>query len=154
MPPLVRGALLDGNLLAIYGPELLAGAGRLPRPGGCRCWRACPAERALLGELFYLLATIRDPAAVKTIAQSLRSPRPEVRANATEALESLTAPQTAALIAPLFEPDQPSSLLLSLARQTWDVSIPTPAAALRVLASQHDAGDAWHRTLAAAASAS
>jgi hypothetical protein len=76
-----------------------------------------------------------------------------VRANATEALESLTAPQTAALVAPLFEPEesQPPGQLVSLARQTWDISIPTPAAALRLLGSQSDAGDPWQRTLAAAA---
>jgi hypothetical protein len=72
-----------------------------------------------------------------------------VRANAAEALESLTAPQTAALIAPLLEPDRPSEPSLSLARQTWDISIPTPAAAIRLLLS--NAGDAWQRTLAAAA---
>jgi CRP-like cAMP-binding protein len=46
--------------------------------------------------------------------------------------------------------------LLSLAGRTWDISIPTPAAALRVLLSREDgtrgdAGDAWQRTLAAAA---
>ena len=81
-----------------------------------------------------------------------------MRANATEALESLTAPQTAALIAPLCAPDgpQPSGLPLSLAQQTWSLSIPTPAAAVRLLlsprdGSQSNAGDAWHRTLAAAA---
>jgi len=68
----------------------------------------------------------------------------------------LTSPQTAALVGPLFEPGLPSGLLLSLARQTWDISIPTPAAAMRELlsprdGSQSDAGDAWQRTLAAAA---
>ena len=103
---------------------------------------------ALLDEIFYLLAAIQDLAAIKTVANSLRSPQPEVRANAAEALESMTAPQTAALVGLLFEPDPPSGQLLSLARQTWDISIPTPAAAMRLLLN--DTNDAWQRTLAAA----
>jgi HEAT repeat protein len=151
--PLVRGPILDGNLRTIY-----RNLGCLQALAGCPGPAVAVLERALrerngiqLDEVFYLLATIRDPAAVKTIAQSLRSPQPEVRANATEALESLTAPQTAALIGPLFEPDLPPGQLGSLARQTWDISIPTPAAALRLLGSQSDGGDAWERTLAAAA---
>jgi HEAT repeat protein len=157
--PLVRGPILDGNLLAIYRDlsclQALAGC---PGPAVTVLGRALRERNAvLLNEVFYLLAAIQDPAAVKTIAHALRSPQPQVRANATEALESLTAPQTAALVAPLFEPDgsQPSGPLLSLAKQTWGISIPTPAAAVRLLlslrdGSQGDAGDAWQRTLAAA----
>ena len=135
--PLVRGPILNDNLLAIYRNlgclQALAGC---PGPAVAVLGRALRERNAaLLDELFYLLATIQDPAAIKTIAHSLRSPQPEVRANATEALESLTAPQTAALVGPLFEPDLPSGPLLSLAKQTWDISIPTPAAALRLLLS-------------------
>jgi HEAT repeat protein len=156
--PLVRGPVIDGNLFAIY-----RNLGCLQALAGCLGPAAAVLGRALrernaalLDEIFHLLAAIQDPAAIKTIAQSLRSPRPEVRANATEALESLTAPQTAALIGPLFEPDLLDGTAMSLARQTWDIPITTPAAALRLLlspgdGSQRDAGDAWQRTLAAAA---
>jgi HEAT repeat protein len=156
--PLVRASILDGNLLAIYRnlgcTEALAGCSG---PAAAMLGRALRERNViLLDEVFYLLATIQDPSAVGTIAHSLRSLQPEVRANATEALESLTAPQTAALIGALFEPAPPSGPTLSLARQTWDISIPTPATALRVLLSQRDGSqsdgrDAWQRTLAAAA---
>jgi HEAT repeat protein len=157
--PLVRGPALDGNLFAIYEnlgcAQALAGC-----PGAAvALLRRALRERneTLLDEIFYLLATIQDAAAIQIIANSLRNPQPQVRANATEALESLTAPRTAALVAPLFEPEaaHPTAWLLSLAKQTWDLSIPTPAAALRLLLSPRDgphrgAGDAWQRTLAAA----
>ena len=148
---LILATHLNDNLLAIYrnlGCWLaLAGC-----PGPAMAVLGCAlAERnaALLNELFYLLSSVRDPAAIETVARSLRSPQPEARANAIEALESLTAPQTAALVGPLFEPDLPSGPRLSLAMQTWNLSIPTPAAALRLLLG--NAEDAWQRTLATAA---
>jgi len=70
---------------------------------------------------------------VKTIAGSLRGPEPLARANAAEALESLTAPRTAALVAPLFEPDLPPAQLLPLVERACGAPIPTAAAALRLL---------------------
>ena len=149
--PLVRGPILDGNLQAIYrNLSCVQALAACPGPALAVLGRAlCERNETLLDEVFYLLATIQDPAAVRTVAHSLRSPQPEARANAAEALESLTSPQTAALVAPLFEPNLPSGSLLSLAKQTWNIAIPTLAAALRLLLS--DAGDVWQRTLAAAA---
>jgi hypothetical protein len=172
---LVRGPILDNSLRVTYSDlscsQALAGC---PGPAAALLARALRERRAsLLDEIFYLLATVRDPGAIQTIANSLRSPQPEARANGTEALESLTSPQTAALVGALFEPElslapkQPSlpsthpaspvwTAGLSLARQTWDVSISTPAAALQVLLSLQDgsqggAGDVWQRCMAAAA---
>jgi hypothetical protein len=149
--PLVRRPILDDNLQAVYRNlscvQALAGC---PGPAAALLGRALRERNAaLLDEIFYLLATIQDPPAVKTVAHSLRSSQPEARANAAEALESLTAPQTAALIAPLFEPDLLPGPLLSLAKRTWNIAIPTPMAAMRLLLS--DASDPWQRTLAAAA---
>jgi len=73
----VRGLILDDNLLAIY-----RNLGCLEALAGCRGPAAAVLGRALrernaalLDEIFYLLATIQDPAAVKTVAQSLRSPQ-------------------------------------------------------------------------------
>ena len=148
---LVLAVILNDNLRTIYqNLSCLEALSDCPGPAAAVLERALREwNTAILDEIFYLLATIEDPAAIETVAHSLRSPQPEVRANAAEALESLTAPQTAALIAPLLEPDRPSEPPLSLGRQTWDISIPTPAAAIRLLLS--DAGDAWQRTLAAAA---
>jgi len=156
---LVLEANLNDSLLAIYrNLSCLQALADCPGQATAMLGRALRELNAsLLDETVYLLATARDPTAIKTIAHSLRSPQPEVRANATEALESLTTPQTATLVGALFEPamfpngddPQPSGQVLSLARQIWDISIPTPTAALRLLLS--DASDAWQRTLAAAA---
>jgi hypothetical protein len=101
----------------------------------------------LLKQIFYLLSAVQDQAAVDAIGRSLASPQADTRANAAEALESLTSAQTSALIAPLLEPYCLPPL--ALARETWGLAIATPAAALRLLLSDGDA--AWQRTLAAAA---
>ena len=149
--PLVRGSILGGTLLSIY-QDLSCWSALAERHGPAlallgRAIRERNAAR--LDEVFYLLATIQDPAAIQTIAHSLRSLQPQQRANATEALESVTTPQTAALIGPLFEPELAAEPLLSLARQTWNLTVATPAAALRLLLV--DVSDVWQRMLAAAA---
>jgi HEAT repeat protein len=148
--PLILDIYLNDTLLAIY-----QGVGCLHALAGCSGKSVAVLKRLLeerkearLGELFDLLSAVRDPAAVETVARSLRSPLLDVRANATEALESLTTPKTAALVGSLFEPGLPSESLLSLASQTWEILVPTPAAALRLLLS--DGNDAWQRTLSTA----
>ncbi len=150
---LVRGCIVDGALQPIYRNlaclQALVGS---PGPAAGVLRRALGEQNgALLDEAFLLMATILDPNAVEAIRNSLRSAQPEARANAAEALESLTAPQTAALVASLFEPAGPQSSrsLQLLARQTWGISMATPAAALRELLD--GGGDSWQRTLAAAA---
>ncbi len=149
--PLVRGPILNDSLRAIYQNlmcQLVLGG----RPGPAlavlgRAQREWQASQ--LDAVFHLLATIHDPAAIQAIAHALASPQPAMRANGVEALESLTTPQTAALVGPLFEPDLPPAVLQTLAKRTWDISIATPAAALRLLLGESHA--AWPRTLAAAA---
>lgn len=86
-----------------------------------------------LDEIFYLLMAVHDPEAVKIIADSLQSETPRVRANALEALESLTTPQIARLIAPLFETEPNPNQLLKLSKETWDMSHPTPVTAIKQL---------------------
>ncbi|MFN8455664.1 MAG: HEAT repeat domain-containing protein [Anaerolineae bacterium] len=86
-----------------------------------------------LDEIFYLLMAVHEPEAVKIIADSLQSETPRIRANAFEALESLTTPQTARLIAPLFEPEPALDHLVHLSKETWDMSHPTTVAAIKQL---------------------
>lgn len=149
--PLVLGANLDDTLRTLY-----QNLGWLHALHDCEGPAIALLTRALrerngvlLDELLYLLSSVRDPVSIDTVVRSLRSVQPEVRANAVEALESLTAPQTAALIAPLLEPNCAPEPRLSLARQTWDIAIPTPVVALRLLLTE--APDSWLRTLAVAA---
>ncbi len=148
---LVLGDILDHNLNSIY-QNLSCIQALTHCPGQVVSVLASEIREqnsALFKELFYLLSTVRDPSAINRIASSLQGLDSEVRANAAEALESLTCPKTAALIAPLLDPDQSPEQLLLLARQTWDISIPTPFAAMHLLLS--DSSNEWHRTLASAA---
>jgi CRP-like cAMP-binding protein len=148
---LVRGPIFNESLLAIY-QNLICRQALADRPGPTLAMLGCALRErhaALLDQIVDLLSALHEPAAVRTIAHGLASPQPVMRANAVEALESLTTPQTAALVGPLFEPDLPADLLQSLAKRTWEVSIPTPADALRRLLSE--ANEVWLRTLAAAA---
>jgi HEAT repeat protein len=96
-------------------------------------------------EIFYLLRAIHKASAIDIIYDSLRSPNPRVRANAHETLESITTPQTARLIAPLFEPDMIITQLLTLSHETWEMQQPTTPQALQHLASQTD--NPWLRAI-------
>ncbi|GAB4544168.1 MAG: hypothetical protein Fur002_17160 [Anaerolineales bacterium] len=68
-------------------------------------------NRELIDEILYLLSAIHDAQTLRVVGESLHSDSPATRNLALEALESLTSPQTAALIASLFEPLAPAQLL-------------------------------------------
>ena len=146
--PLIVGANITGNLLAIYSNyglvEALTPYNTYP---GLAVLQSALREQnqRLTAEIFYLLSAIQDPASVDIISDALRSENPRTRANAVEALESLTSPKTAGLIAPLFEPETPTSKLLELSRETWDMEPPDTAEAIRKLAAQPD--NPWWRTM-------
>jgi CRP-like cAMP-binding protein/HEAT repeat protein len=115
-------------------------------------------NQQLVDEIFYLLTAIHDPAAIEIISESLHSEAPRARANATEALESLTTPQTASLVAQAIQVPtaagaaQTSNIeaslqpLLALGQDAWDMPPPDTGEALRQLIAQSD--DAWLRALA------
>jgi HEAT repeat protein len=79
-------------------------------------------NRQLLAEIFYLLTAIHEPKTVKVISDALYNQDARTRANATEALEALTSPQTATLIGQLFEPELSSTKILSLGQEIWGMS--------------------------------
>ena len=149
--PLVLGATLDDTLRSLYrNLGCLHALDSCPGPAVDLLARTMGEQnQALLDGLLYLLSSVRDQVSLDTVARSLRSAQPEVRANAIEALESLTSPPAAALIAPLLESNCAPELRLSLARQTWNIAIPTPVAALRLLLTE--ASDPLQRMLAVAA---
>lgn len=86
----------------------------------------------LRDEIFYLLTAIHPPEDVRLVAESLASRSSRVRANAAEALESLTSPQTSQLIVPLFEVEQPAGLI-ALSRRLWQMQPPDLAQAVQRL---------------------
>jgi CRP/FNR family cyclic AMP-dependent transcriptional regulator len=145
---LIVGSSITSNLLTIYGNYGLAQA-LTPCSGypSIAVLQSALREQnqQLVDEIFYLLTAIHPPSAVNIIIESLRSEEPRTRANAIEALESLTTPQTAGLIAPLFEPDMPPVQLLSLGKDAWDMEHPDAAQAIQQLLTHPD--DPWLRTI-------
>jgi CRP-like cAMP-binding protein/HEAT repeat protein len=125
-----------GNLLLIYGNyshlEALHVYAKYP---GISVLQSALREQnqQFIDEIFYLLSAIHDPSAIKTVTESLRSETVRVRANAVEALESLTSPETARLIVPLFEPDLASTQLLSFSQEAWDVPPPNTVKTIKQL---------------------
>lgn len=92
----------------------------------------------LSNDIFYLLATNHDPEAVRVIAESLNSNTARVRANAVEALEALTTPQMAQVIAPLFDSKISRARLLRIGAETWEITYPDTAEAIHQLATAPD----------------
>lgn len=102
-------------------------------------------NQQLVHEIFYLLTAIHGSSDVKIITESLQSEDSRIRANAIEALESLTTPQTTRLIAPLFEPELPFPQLIALSKDIWDMEQPTMIQTFQQLVTEHD--DPWIRRL-------
>ncbi len=98
----------------------------------------------LIDEIFYLLMAIHNAEDVRIVADSLESHSVRMRANATEALESLTSPQTAQLIAPLFEKHS-ARQLINLSRDVWNMETPTTIDAVKHLVS--DPESPWFRAI-------
>ncbi|HRQ22862.1 MAG TPA: Npt1/Npt2 family nucleotide transporter, partial [Anaerolineales bacterium] len=71
-------------------------------------------NHALIDEVLYLLSAVHDPNILKVVGESLHSDSSATRNLALEALESITSPQTAALIASIFEPTMAPLQLLQL----------------------------------------
>jgi CRP/FNR family transcriptional regulator, cyclic AMP receptor protein len=142
-------AQIDDDLRAIY-----CNHGRLQALAPSACYPSIAVlqsalreqNHGLADEIFYLLAAAHEGSAVRVIAESLRSGDPRVRANAAEALESLSSPQVARLAAPLFEPDQQIERLRQIGAERWDIRPPDTAGAIKDL--QHDPDQPWLRALA------
>jgi hypothetical protein len=75
----------------------------------------------LIDEILYLLSAMHPRQVLDVIGESLRSDSAETRNLALEALESLTSPKTAALIASLFEPSMAPVQLLQLGQGILNV---------------------------------
>jgi len=138
-----------GNLVAIYRNHSY-----LEAVASCGAYSSVVVLRSTLNEqndrliddIFYLLSAIHPHGTVQLIKDSLRSPDPYVRANATEALEALTAPQTASLVSALFDPEVTSAHKLQISTETWDTVHPATAEAIRLMIA--DPHDSWLRAVA------
>jgi CRP-like cAMP-binding protein/HEAT repeat protein len=136
------------NLLTVYH-----NVGRIEALSTCAQYSTIPVlqrvlreqNQTLLDEIFYLLSVIYDPEAVEVITDSLKSDNARVQANAIEALEALTSPQTAQLIAPLFERDALPAKLFDLALDVWRLNPPDLKKAIKELVT--DSENAWFRAI-------
>jgi HEAT repeat protein len=106
----------------------------------------------LSDEILYLLSALHDAQTLNVINESLHSDSSETRNLALEALESLTSPQTASLIASLFEPSMAIAQLLQLGQgalnikeininQTLEILLARTDVRIFYLLALHVAGD-------------
>lgn len=93
---------------------------------GMRLLRARFQEEidAIIERVFWLISALDDEVRAQAIRRTLPSVDSLTRANAVEALEAITSPQLAHLIAPLFELVAPS-VRAQIARATWGLEMPT-----------------------------
>lgn len=139
---------ITNNLLLIY-----RNVGRMQALATCyRCSSLTVLQSALqeenkelLDEIFYLLAAVHDESSLRVVTDSLASDDSRTRANATEALESLTTPQTASLIVPLFDPDPNLNQLAGFSLETWEMQPPTPEQAIEHIMTDPD--EPWLRAI-------
>ena len=80
------------------------------------------------------------------IGEALHSDNPRSRANAIEALEALTTPQTAHLIEPVFNPHPSPKVMHALAYENWELDAPDASQTLRQLIGRKE--DPWLWALA------
>jgi HEAT repeat protein/CRP-like cAMP-binding protein len=136
------------NLLTIYGNNV-----RLDALVPCAEHRSIKLlqtmlreqSEQLLAEIFYLLSAIQDTKAVRVISDSLTSENARSRANAIEAIESITSPQIARFVAPLFERSLSPARMLATSKEFSGIESDA-SLIMRQLISDSD--DHWMRSIA------
>lgn len=88
-----------------------------------------------LHEVFELLAAQHHAQGTQVVETALRAEDERTRANAVEALESLTTPALASLMAALCDPTAAADHVSSLVAAGQDTGVPTPAQAILALCS-------------------
>ncbi|MDX1523891.1 MAG: HEAT repeat domain-containing protein, partial [Anaerolineae bacterium] len=127
---------ITSNLLTIYqNVGQIAALADLSRFSSVSVLQSSLREQndELIEEIFYLLTALHPREDVMLVAESLQNESARVRANAAEALESLTSPQMADLIVPLFQPNKDVDQLITLSQATWDMKPPSAAQAIKQL---------------------
>jgi HEAT repeat protein len=102
-------------------------------------------NQQLLEEIFYILAAINKRDTIQVVIDALRSEDEHIRANAIEALESLTSPQVVWLIEPLFDTSAKPHTLLEMSQEMWGVHPIQTVDAIEHLMNPKNS--AWLRTM-------
>jgi HEAT repeat protein len=145
---LITDNAIENNLNTIYQAYLLAQALEpLSQFRSIKVLQSALSEsgQSLSTEILYFLTALHSPESVKIVGESLRSDDVHVRANAVEALESMTTPHLARLSAPLYEPHLVLSDLVENAKTGWNLDQPDARTALENLAKATD--NPWLRAL-------
>ena len=111
------------------------------------CSKLRETSQALLDEIFYFIAPIEESSSARLIQESLASDSERSRANAHEALESLTNPQIARLIGTLLNPERGINDMLRAYKATWHLQAPSIAQALQEILTNQE-NDPWLRSIA------
>jgi len=114
--------------------------------GAVLCSTLSEQNDRLLDEIIFLLGAISAPGSMPLISAALRSADPNTRATAAEALEALTTPQTASLVAALCDPEITLAHKVQISVETWAAARPSMAEALRLIAA--DPQHPWLRAVA------
>jgi HEAT repeat protein len=88
-----------------------------------------------INEILYLFSAVHDSQTLQIVGESLHSDSPDTRNLALEVLESLTSPQTASLIASLFDSSLSRSQLLQMGEEILQIEKVDKEQALRKLLS-------------------
>ncbi|MDM8527782.1 Npt1/Npt2 family nucleotide transporter [Anaerolineales bacterium HSG24] len=102
-------------------------------------------NQQLLDEIFYLLSALHEDKTMDIILTSLRSLDEHIQANALEALETITTPQTAKLIGPLVNPATSPEFLIQLSQETWDMNHPNSTKIIKEFTSNTD--NSWFQAV-------
>lgn len=129
---LVLEKSVNENLSAFYRNISLVedlAAGKMYRSVAILRAALMERSRELSEEILYLLAAVYPPESITIIGDSLRNESQLTRANAIEALETLTNPSIARLIAPMFEPGMSAEKLSTIGRNALEEVEPLGSAA-------------------------
>ena len=99
-------------------------------------------SQSQLDDIFYMLSALSDARSIRLVQESLLSHLPHVRANAIEALESISSPQLASLIELICD-REPATGAFAAATRHVGLTLPDLPTTLHYLVCQSP--DAWQR---------
>ncbi|MDM8531498.1 cyclic nucleotide-binding domain-containing protein [Anaerolineales bacterium HSG25] len=145
-------AYVTGNLLSIYtNHNCLSALQSINSYRSISILQTALEEQnqKLLDELFYLLSAIHDAKDIRLISEALQKKDSRIRANAEEALEGLTSPQTAQLIGRILEAKlnpKSSANIQQLGLETWQMQQSSTTEVVKDFAMKSD--HVWLRAIA------
>lgn len=138
---------MQSNLTQVYANHVRLNA--LTEAGGYRSIQVLQSvlrerNQELLREIFYLLSALHNEKVVRLIADSLGNEDSRTRANALEAIESLSTPQIARQLGPIFDRELAPEKLLRYSQESSGIDA-SPQKLMGDMA--RDESDPWLRAI-------